>query len=126
MYEIIGINYERAQSAPSVIRKQGRTPEILNEVYEHGKALWDSSDCSKYLVALFLNGKMLDYNRPDSWNFENRRKFNEETSHFTDWDYSADPCPYKDRKHHEGEARKFYARMCATYQKIMREDGVAV
>ena len=126
MYEIIGINYERSQTTPSVFRKQGRTLDILNEAYQHGKELWDSGDCSKYLIALFHCGKMVDYNRPDYWNFSNIRKYDEEISHYSYWNYSLNPCPYKDRKHHEGEVIEYYARMCEIYQKILEQEGVVV
>ena len=123
MYEIIGINYERGTSTPSIIRMPGRTSEILNEVYNHGKALWDAGDCSKYLVALLLNGKMVDYNRPDYWNFGKKTKFDEETSHFPNWDYAKTPCPYEDRIHHNGESQEYLMRMCKTYQEILQEEG---
>lgn len=126
MYELIGINYERATETPSIIRIPGRTQEALTEVYNHGKSLWDGGDCSKYLVAVICSGKMVDYNRPDYWNFENKRKFTEETSHFPDWDYAADSCPYKDRKFHDGEAQEYITRMCGTYQEILKQEGVAI
>jgi len=82
MYKIIGINYERAMPSPSVIIRQGCSKEVLDEVYTHGKGLWDSGDCSKYLVALVKGKKIVDYNRPDYWNFENKSKFDKETDHF--------------------------------------------
>lgn len=126
MYEIIGINYERATATPSTIRIQRRTPEALIEVYNHGKSLWDGRDCSKYLVALIFSGKMVDYNQPDYWNFEKFRKFVAETMHFSEWDYAVTPCPYKDRKYHDGEAQNYMTRMCNTYQNILKQEGLAL
>ena len=123
MYEIIGINYERNNDTPSIIRRQGRTPEILNEVYEHGKSLWESGACSKYLVALIKSGKMMDYNRPDYWGFKNKNMYDEETSHFPTWDYNENSCPYTDRKYHEGEAHDFMILMCRSYQEILKDEG---
>jgi hypothetical protein len=122
MYEIIGINYERAQAAPSVFRRQGRTPDVLDGAYQHGKDLWDGGNCSKYIVALFYHGEMVDYNRPDYWSFKNKPKYTYETRHFTHWDYSLDLCPYKERYDYDGEARKYLTQMCATYQEIIEEE----
>jgi hypothetical protein len=123
MYEIIGINYERGSVAPSIIHRPGRTPEIISEVYEHGKKLWDGGDCSKYLVALMMSGRVVDYNRPDYWNFENRKKFNEETSHFPTWDYQESPCPYKDKEYRDGESQEYLTFMCGVYQNILNQEG---
>ena len=123
MYEIIGINYERSDKEPSIIRKRGRTSEILNEVYEHGRSLWESGKCSKYLVALIKSGKMVDYNRPDYWNFGNKKKFDEETEHFPAWDYDKIRCPYKESIHRNGEAHDFLIYMCKVYQDILKEEG---
>jgi len=124
MYKIIGINYERATSSPSVIIRQGRSKEVLDEVYKHGKRLWDNGDCSKYLVALIRGNKIVDYNRPDSWNFENKNNFDKETGHFSTWDYEENPCPYKDRPFYEGEMQEHLKRYCVVYTEILIEEGV--
>ena len=124
MYEVIGINYERNTLSPSVIRVRGRTSKVLNNVYEYGRELWDSGICSKYLVALVYRGKLVDYNRPDYWNFEKKNKFTEETSHFSYWDYNLNPCPYSDKKYHNGEAHKYMSRMLNAYHFILMQEGV--
>ena len=80
--------------------------------YNHGKKLWDDGNCSKYLVALIMDGVVVDYNRPDYWNFKNPAKYAEETKHFSTWDYQKNSCPYKDRAHHEGESKEYISRMC--------------
>lgn len=121
MYEIIGINYERRSYKPDIIYRQGRTYEILSEIYEHGKNLWNADDCSKYLIALLKNDEIVDYNRPDYWNFENKQKFKIETEHFASWDYNKNICPYEKI----GDINTFtdcHYYMCAIYQNILDDE----
>ena len=98
----------------------------MNRAYEHGKALWDAGDCSKYIVVLVRNNKVVDYNRPDYWNFERHDKFVEETSHFSDWNYRIKSCPYKESLHYIGTAKAYLKRMCKTYQEILEDEGITI
>jgi len=124
MYKIIGLNYERETDTPSVYIGEGRSTEIVNAAYNHGKKLWDNGDCSKYIVVVALDGRVVDYNRPDQWNFRNFRGFQSETEHFPTWDYTSGKLPYRLKKYHEEEQKEFYERMFGVYERILKEEGV--
>ena len=128
MYELIGYNYERSSEHLDIIRRKERTNESLGEIYNRAKALLDSGKCSKYLLVLVYNGKVVDYNRLDYWHSTKKAKsmFFEETSHFPTWDYSSGICPYEDRPHDEGGMQGYMTRRCSAFQSVMKDDGILI
>jgi len=122
MNGIIGINYERDSDKADIFVSETRTRKDIERAYRHGKNLWDNGKCSKYLIAVIIDGKVVDYNRPDSWNFISKQPFDRETSHFPEWDYEKDPCPYKGKRGMGVE--RSLKHMCDAYQRILVDEGV--
>ena len=133
-YEIIGVNYERFNENPTIIRIEGRTKEAFQKVYAHGKKLWKNRDCSKYIIGLIYNGNIVNYARPDRYNFEIAvKEFSKEkiTDDFTDWNYENGPYPYNGFKTQNAnneisevsaeDVRKYHKENCKDYQILISE-----